>query len=588
MKKSMVALLMVAVIVIAAVPFVLKWTAGERSLETVTTSNTLASGNPTGPVSTNGAGTVYVRTNGGLDLEFPQTKVIRSVEELNVYYEENKDVFNLERTEDGDGFLDACEAFDASYFARRILVLLVLQEGSGSIRHEVKAVRLTAEKRLEIDIEAVTPNGCTCDMAQWHLFIQPAPGIRAEDIREIKINRMDRTTPSRTGNESDPENLMRYVTVNDVKLPDRGINGRAVTPFAVRLLQHSAKENENTLLSPLSVLSALAMTANGADGNTKKQLETAFGMTVEEINEYLLLYRRTLLNDKSTPTLSPANAIWFQNDERLTVQPSFLQANADYFGATMYKAPFNKRTVGDINRWVRDNTNQMILELIDELPQDTVMCLLNALAFDAEWEKPYEERQVREGSFTAADGTVCQADMMYSGEREFLNDGKATGFVKYYRDRKYAFAALLPNETVSITDYVASLTGDGLYNTLSSAKTMQVHTAMPKFDTEYQTELSDVLREMGVTDAFDENTADFSKLGSFAGGNLYIGRVVHKTRMSVNELGTKAGAATAVLMDAGSAIVEYREVILDRPFVYVLFDCETKLPIFLGVMNNIQ
>lgn len=381
------------------------------------------------------------------------------------------------------------------------------------------------------------------------------------------------------------EDLMANITPRNVNLDDRAINGQAVTPFAVSLLKQCDQENQNTLLSPLSILSALAMTANGAEGETRAQLETAFGMTVEDMNDYVLSYRRTLAGNRH---LSLANAIWFDNREGLTIQPSFLQTNADYFGAEIHKAPFDAGTVKDINEWVKGNTDGMIPKLVDELPKNTVMCLLNALAFDAEWEEPYEELQVRDGTFTAADGTTRTVDMMYSAENTYLDDGKATGFVKYYKDRKYAFAALLPNEDVGMTEYLSSLTGDGLYTTLSSPTTIKVEAAMPRFDTSYQVELAEALRAMGVVDAFDVKQAKFGAMGSCTDGNLYIGCVLHKTRMSVNERGTRAGAVTAVLMDAGSAMVETREVILDRPFVYVLYDCETKLPIFLGVMNDTQ
>lgn len=384
------------------------------------------------------------------------------------------------------------------------------------------------------------------------------------------------------------EDLMNGITPRDVEVTDRAINGQAMTPFAVELLKHSYNESGNTVLSPLSVFAALAMTANGADGETREQIEAACGMTVGEMNEYLLLYRRTLPNEESVPALSLANAIWYDNREELSVEPSFLQTNADYFGAEIRKAPFDGGTVKDINEWVNRNTDGIIPNLVDELPKETVMCLLNALAFNAEWEEPYEELQVRDGTFTTADGAERSVDMMYSAEANYLDDGKATGFVKYYKGRKYAFATLLPNEGVSMSEYVSSLTGDGLYATLSSPTSIKVYATMPRFDTSYQIELDDALKKMGVTDAFDVRIADFSAMGSYEGGNLYIGRVLHKARMSVNERGTRAGAVAAVLMDAGAAIVETREVILDRPFVYVLFDCETNLPIFLGVMNDTQ
>ena len=191
MKKSMLALLTVTVLIIAAIPFVLKWTSD--SAETAPSISSTSP--PTRPMATNGEETLFVRTNGSIEGEYPKTTVIRSVEELTAYYEANKYSYDLEN----DAFLHTCEEFDTSYFSQRILVLAVLQEGSGSIRHKVTQVRMTTENILEIDLEAIHPAKQTADMAQWHVFVQPASGVRAEDIADIKINRTERHLPSRTG-----------------------------------------------------------------------------------------------------------------------------------------------------------------------------------------------------------------------------------------------------------------------------------------------------------------------------------------------------------------------------------------------------
>ena len=388
------------------------------------------------------------------------------------------------------------------------------------------------------------------------------------------------------------EDLMKEVSAKAVDvLPDMDAGAAAAADFGVRLFQTSMEEGKNTLISPLSVLYALAMTANGADGETFAQMEQVLGMDVENLNSYMLAYH-DLLPETKDYKMSLANSIWFKDDPNFAVEQSFLQTNADYYGAGAYKAAFDEGTRNDINNWVKEHTDGMISEILDEIPDEAIMYLVNALAFEAEWADVYEEHQIREGRFTMEDGTRQDVDMMHSQEYTYLEDELATGFIKYYKDRRYAFVAMLPNEGVTVSDYVESLTGEQLRNLLNNPQDVTVYATMPKFETEYGTEMSEVLQEMGMTDAFDWQVADFSRLGTYNvdGMNICINRVLHKTFISVTEQGTKAGAATAVEMVAEGAmeIVEFKEVILDRPFVYMLIDCETNLPFFIGTMMNVN
>ena len=386
--------------------------------------------------------------------------------------------------------------------------------------------------------------------------------------------------------------LMKDVPAKAVDvLPDMDAGAAAVADFGVRLFKTSMEEGENTLISPLSVLYALAMTANGADGETLAQMEQVLGMDVDNLNSYMLAYL-DLLPETKDYKMSLANSIWFKDDPNFAVEQSFLQTNADYYGAGAYKAAFDEGTRNDINNWVKEHTDGMIPEIIDEIPDEAIMYLVNALAFDAKWADEYEEHQIREGRFTMEDGTRQDVDMMHSEEYTYLEDDLATGFIKYYKDRKYAFVAMLPNEGVSVSQYVDSLTGEHLRELLNNPQDLTVFASIPKFETEYDIEMSEVLQEMGMTDAFDWRVADFSKLGTYNvdGMNICISRVLHKTFISVSEQGTRAGAATAVEMVAEGAmeIVDFKEVVLDRPFVYMLIDCETNLPFFIGTMMNVN
>lgn len=390
--------------------------------------------------------------------------------------------------------------------------------------------------------------------------------------------------------EVQAKDLMDGITPNQVNaLDDLSSTNADVTDFAIRLFKASEESGKNTLISPLSVLCALAMTANGAEEETLAQMEEVLGMTTEELNLYLYSYMKNLpQGDKYK--LSLANSIWFTEDERFTVKQDFLQTNADYYGADIYKAPFDKQTLKDINNWVKQNTDGMIPEILDQIPPEAIMYLANALAFEAEWSEIYEKHQVKDGEFTKEDGTKQDVKFMYGSEGTYFEDEKATGFMKQYKGGKYAFVAMLPNEGVSVSEYIASLDGESLNALLANPQYTTVRTSTPKFETEYKVEMSDILQSMGMTEAFNMYNADFEGLGTSTDGNIYISRVLHKTFISVGEKGTKAGAATIVEMKDGAAAepTEPKEVYLDRPFVYMLVDCENNIPFFIGTMMDVN
>lgn len=387
--------------------------------------------------------------------------------------------------------------------------------------------------------------------------------------------------------------LMDGVTANTVT--GKGADDAFISSqmrLAVALFQSSvsASKDKNVLISPLSIQLALAMTANGAAGETRNEMEALLGgeITLEDLNEYLYSYVNNLPSEEKYK-LQIANSIWFRDDEdRLQVEQDFLQYNADYYGAQAYKAAFDDQTLKDINSWVDDHTGGMIDKILEEIDPDAVMYLINALVFDAEWQTVYDKSAVYKGSFTNINGEEKSVDMMHSEESVYLQSENATGFIKPYKDGKYSFAALLPNDGVDIYEYVSGLTSDDLLDILNNAKSGMVIATMPKFSYEYELTMNDVLKELGMPTAFDGSSADFSKMAHSSRGNIYIGDVLHKTFISVDELGTKAGAVTKVQMNDECAVMSDWVVNLNRPFVYMIIDDETNLPIFIGTVMEVQ
>ena len=359
-----------------------------------------------------------------------------------------------------------------------------------------------------------------------------------------------------------------------------------VTDFGIQLLQNCDTADGNRLISPLSVIYALSMTANGAKGQTLEEMESVFGANVQDLNTYLQNHLNTATADQH-PTLHLANSIWFTDDPRFSVNRDFLQHCANYHRADIYQTTFNDQAVEDINNWVSRNTDQMVPEILDQIPPDALMYLINAVAFDAQWASPYETYQITDGSFTTEDGQVQSAQYLNSEEGTYLCGDNEQGFMKYYEGHRYAFAALLPDEGMALSDYVASLSGSKIQDLLTSPQYKTVDAKLPKFTTEYDAELSQALGSMGMASAFDPKTADFSGIGHSQAGNICISRILHKTYIDVNEHGTRAAASTVVEMTDACAPVGPEEIItlhLDRPFLYMIIDTQTNAPIFLGTV----
>lgn len=359
--------------------------------------------------------------------------------------------------------------------------------------------------------------------------------------------------------------------------------------FSIDLFRESMSYNENSLVSPLSVMLALSMTANGAAGDTLDEMERLLGQGIHlsDLNAYLHAYSGGL-PDKEKSKLRIGNSIWFRDDEgRLTVEKSFLQTNADYYSAAAYKSKFDDSTLRDINSWVEKNTDGMIDSILDSINPDAVMYLINTIVFDAEWDKVYSKENLKDGSFRSASGVTEDIQFMNSEEGLYLKDSMSTGFIKPYSKGLYSFAAILPNEGISVEKYVEALTGKGFLDLIKGAEGTPVTAALPKFSYSYKISMNDSLKKLGMPTAFSSENADFSRLGKSSRGNLFIGEVLHKTFISVDELGTKAGAVTKVEMEDESYI-ETKVVILDRPFIYAIIDNSTGLPIFIGTVNSVK
>ena len=362
---------------------------------------------------------------------------------------------------------------------------------------------------------------------------------------------------------------------------------KAYETFAYQMFR-TTTSGETRMISPFSIYTALAMLANGADGNTLAQIDKLLGLTDTERNAYLAAWIAALTSKQTEAVkFTNADSLWIRKDREQYVPTTFLNTCAQYYKAAVFSALMNDETVQDVNNWVDQNTMGMIKELVKELSPDNVMILLNAIALDAKWASPFAEaRIVEDYDFTKADGTKQKVEMMFDDMTYgYLENESATGFIKSYEGGAFSYVALLPKEGVSIEALIDSLQPGVLRNLCLNAESGDITIGLPKYKTEYEVILTDALMSLGMTDAFDDDLADLSRL--FEGIHTNVSKVVHKTFISVDDKGTKAAAVTGIFVDEATCVMPgtpYR-VILDRPFVYVIVDSEG-LPIFMGTYEG--
>ena len=238
--------------------------------------------------------------------------------------------------------------------------------------------------------------------------------------------------------------------------------------FSLELLRSSKRQEQtagndpsNMMVSPLSVLTALEMTRQGARGETRYEMDAALypGITAEEGKSGLLAFSDRLPEEEGART-HLANSIWLNTrDDRFTPDEAFLKTEAEEYDAQIFGAPFTEQTCTDLNRWVERETDGMITDILDKIPKDALMYLVNAVAFEAEWAAAYEANQVHDATFYGADGSEAVVSMMYEELYSYLSGEKVQGFRKSYKDG-YFFVALLPDEGTSLEEYLAELDGE--------------------------------------------------------------------------------------------------------------------------------
>jgi serine protease inhibitor len=277
-----------------------------------------------------------------------------------------------------------------------------------------------------------------------------------------------------------------------------------------------------------------------------------------------------------------ANSVWYRND--FTVEKPFLNTLETYFSAKISPEDFTKATTLDkINKWASDNTNAKIKKVINEITDDQVMFLMNALYFKGDWKTPFKIKNTQDANFKNLDGTAKTVKMMNMTEKvKYAKTADYQAIELAYGSGNYNMTVLLPLETNQnlSTDFILKKFNPAEWASLNAKYTEQkVVVGLPKFGIEYEIKLNNILSQMGMPTVFTGN-ADLSKISPPA-GKLKVGFVKQNTFLAVDEKGTEAAAVTTIGIETTSAPL-YPEFIVNRPFLFLISEKQSNTIMFVG------
>ncbi|WP_326909113.1 serpin family protein [Sedimentibacter sp. MB31-C6] len=380
------------------------------------------------------------------------------------------------------------------------------------------------------------------------------------------------------------------VSNNEDRIPEQMEEklNQAILNFTWNFFKESSNNEGNIMISAPSIYFALAMTLNGANGDTKEQMLDALkveDITIEELNLGLSDWMVSLMSDNRIAELSIDNSIWYR--EGFKANKKFLQTNADYYSAYVKSLDFSDRNASDeINNWVKEATNDTIDKIVGEIDENTMMYLINAIYFKGDWKEQFANSKTFKKTFNAPTGKVETDFMNRRGNIDCVESNGITGVVLPYLDEQFAFVGLLPKEDQTPKEMINSLSALDFIKLINSKKIKNIELSLPKFESSYEDSLVNELVNLGMEIPFDYSNADFSLMKEDLTKDLFISEVKHKTFIKVDEKGTEASAVTSVEMETTSMPAELSKVVFDRPFLYGIVDVTTGIPLFIGIMEN--
>lgn len=358
--------------------------------------------------------------------------------------------------------------------------------------------------------------------------------------------------------------------------------------LAFKMLKQTYTDNKgkNSILSPISVSTLMALSQNSATGDTKKEMLKALeltGIDDKTINES---YKSIIANFNSVQDINikMANLLWI--NKGINLKEDFSNTGKQYYEAEINSVDFNKsKTVNTINQWVSDRTAGKIKKIVDKFDGGTLMALINTVYFKGDWFTPFDSIFTEKMGFNTGDGSIKMVDMMQStGSVDYLKGQDFKAIRMPYTNQDFGMYIFLPEQGSSVDKLINDMSFDNWNMWAKNFTESRVEVKIPKFHVEFQQQLNDMMKSFGMKAAFG-SSADFSKASDFKG--FFISSILQKCYVDVDEKGTEAAAVTSE-MKCGSAPIKDKpeEFIADRPFIFAIADKKTGYIMFTGVIES--
>ncbi|MFL0195219.1 serpin family protein [Clostridium sp. WILCCON 0269] len=433
----------------------------------------------------------------------------------------------------------------------------------------------------------------TGDSGKYVYIAPPEEGYKMGQTYYLNISK---NTVFKDPSKSLKNDIQMKFTTNDIGTINIDETTSIVTAnntFAFNLMKNliSKDETENMIISPLSISSILAMTQNGAAGETKQEMLNCIDLkniSDSDINKQYYSLLDHYNNLKSTD-LKMANSIW--TNKQIALNSDFKNTAEKYYDSQVSSEDFeDANTLVKINKWVNDHTGGQIQKIIDSIDKDTGAILINSLCFKGTWEDQFSTSNTKKEYFTLSNGNKINIDTMQN-----------TSYVNYLEEPTFQAISLpyydnmemdifLPKEGININDFTQSITKEKFDAWINNFKDTYVLQQIPKFKMYYDVDLNETLKALGMNEAFDPEKADFTKLTTntmTSQASLYVNKIRHKAYISVDEQGTEAAAATAVIMNPTASLPDnpiYFKA--NKPFFFIIRDNKTGVISFMGKVEK--